>query len=477
MTRISVDLAVLGAGPAGIAAALAASEAGLDVALLDEAPAPGGQVYRALPAGFSRLRRPSPEARIGDALRSDLAASRVRCLMGRRVWLVTGSFRLDAVGPEGSEQVDSRALVAALGTHERVFPFPGWTSPAVMGLAAATILLKSQQLLPGRRCIVAGCGPLLAAVAAGILKAGGEVAAVVDLNGRSDWLRILPTAVSRPDLLARGVAWLAALATARVPVFHRHAVARVETLDGRIRAEIVPIDRDWRPVAAAPTRVLEADCLLIGHGLVPSTELTRAIRAEHRFAPELGGWVPVSDGDGRTSVKGLYVAGDGAGLEGAAAAPLGGRLAGLAAALDLEALSTAQHAELARTTRRRRGRSARFGWAMTRLAAPRPGLVAAMPPDTIVCRCEEVTRATLDGAIADGAGGLDQLKAWTRCGMGPCQGRMCGEAVAELLAMAVGDRRAAGLWTGRAPLRPAPLADLIGDYAYADIPIPTAAPL
>ena len=149
MRPAQVDIAVLGAGPAGIEAALAAAEAGLDVALLDEAAAPGGQVYRALPAGFSRIGRPSPEAAIGDALRERLKKSRVRSMMGRRVWLVTGSFRLDALGPLGPERIEAKALVAAIGTHERIIPFPGWTSPLVMGLAAATILLKSQQLLPG----------------------------------------------------------------------------------------------------------------------------------------------------------------------------------------------------------------------------------------------------------------------------------------------------------------------------------------
>ncbi len=477
MRPAQVDIAVLGAGPAGIEAALAAAEAGLDVALLDEAAAPGGQVYRALPAGFSRIGPPSPEAAIGDALRERLKKSRVRSMMGRRVWLVTGSFRLDALGPLGPERIEAKALVAAIGTHERIIPFPGWTSPLVMGLAAATILLKSQQLLPGKRSIVAGCGPLLAAVAAGILKAGGDVAAVVDLSGRADWLKVVPGALSRPDLLARGAGWLAGLTKARVSILRRHTVARVEIVDRGIRAAVVPVDEDGRPVPGSAERFLDADCLLIGHGLVPSTELTRLLRAEHRFAPDRGGWVPALDAHGRTSVPGLYVAGDGAGLEGAAAAQHSGRLAGLAAALDQGALDSAQHGELARPAARQRERAARFGRAMARLTRPRPGLVAAMPSHTLVCRCEEVARAELEAAVARGAGGLDQLKAWTRCGMGPCQGRMCGEAAASLQAVAEGGRERAGMWTGRAPLRPVPLAELIGDYDYADIPIPAAAPL
>jgi len=154
------DLIVIGAGPAGAAAALAASGAGLSVVLLDEAPAPGGQVYRAPPAGLSVAPgRQGADERAGDALREAVAASAVIWKGGARVWSISGSFRVDAVTALGSESFTAPRLVAATGAHERLVPFPGWTTPGVIGLAAATILLKSQGMVPGRRTVVAGCGP------------------------------------------------------------------------------------------------------------------------------------------------------------------------------------------------------------------------------------------------------------------------------------------------------------------------------
>lgn len=172
---MQADLIVIGAGPAGAAAALAASEAGLLVVLLDEDASPGGQVYRAPPAGLSVAPATrGADERAGDALREAVAASAVVWKGGARVWSISGAFRVDAVTAAGSESFTAPRLVAATGAHERLVPFPGWTTPGVIGLAAATILLKSQGMVPGRRTVVAGCGPLLAAVAAKIVAGAGR---------------------------------------------------------------------------------------------------------------------------------------------------------------------------------------------------------------------------------------------------------------------------------------------------------------
>lgn len=167
------DLVVIGAGPAGTTAACAASEAGLAVTLIDEAPAAGGQVYRAPPIERIGPAAKSADQHAGDRLRAALTASTVDFRPGRRVWSISGQFRVDAIGPAGTETITAPRLIAATGAHERVVPFPGWTLPGVIGLAAATVLLKAQAMVPGPRVIVAGCGPLLAAVAAKIVK-GGE---------------------------------------------------------------------------------------------------------------------------------------------------------------------------------------------------------------------------------------------------------------------------------------------------------------
>lgn len=476
------DVTVIGAGPAGIRAALTARAFGLQVALLDEADAPGGQVYRAVPDALraERADAAGPDLRKGDSLRSQLAASRVETRIGRRVWSVSGNddlFRVDALGPDGSETYRARALVATTGTSERVAPFPGWTIPGVIGLAAATILLKSQRILPGRRTVVAGAGPLLTLVAATILKAGGTVAAVIDLAGPRDWLRCLPAMAGRPDLLARGAAWHLALRRRRIPLLYRHTVLRAEGRDALERVTVCPVDAAGQPLPHDGIRTFDADALTVGHGLTPAIEISRLLSAKHRFARASGGWIADADQDGRTSIANFYVAGDGAGVRGAAAAEIQGDLAGLAAAHDLGALSADSYTREAASRRRRHRRAARFGGAMARLMALRPAQIAAVPGETIVCRCEDVTRAEIDTAIEQGADGINQLKHFTRCGMGPCQGRMCGEAVAELLALRLGSRAAVGLWTARTPIRPLPLDAMLGQFDYADIPIPPPAPL
>jgi NADPH-dependent 2,4-dienoyl-CoA reductase/sulfur reductase-like enzyme len=471
---MSFDVAVLGGGPAGMAAATEAARSGARVVLLEEGPTPGGQVYRAPPPGF--VIKPDPDSRTGNALRAALAASGAELRAGCRVWGVGGGvlvaegaapapFRLDALAPDGSSfHVESRALVVCAGTHERIIPFPGWTLPGVMGLAAATILMKAQGVLPGRRVVVAGAGPLLFAVAWKLLRSGAQVPAVVDLATHGEWARALPALAARPDLLARGMAWRAGLQARGVPVL---AGARVTAAEGGAMLERVRVAE----------RGFDCDALCIGHGLVPATEATRTFRAAHRYAAEDGGWVPAIDPDGRCSVPFLYAAGDGAGVRGAAAAPAAGRLAALAALRDLGILDASSHARARSGPARTHARAARTGAAMARMMALRPALVAAIPPETLVCRCEGVTRAEIDAACADGAADMNQLKQFTRCGMGPCQGRLCGEAAAELVALQAAGRERVGFATGRLPLRPVAMDALLGEFDYADIPVPAAAPI
>ena len=476
----TVDLVVIGAGPAGANAALSAAGQGLSVVLLDEAPAVGGQIYRAPAGGIS-----SPDAKIdrdrraGEELRAAMARSSVDFRLGRRVWSVTEGFRVDALSPAGPEMITAPRLVAATGAHERVVPFEGWTLPGVMGLAAATILLKAEAMIPGRRIVVAGCGPLLVAVAAKVMRAGGEIAALVDLASPGEWLRALPQLASRPGLLAEGMAWAESIARRRVPVFFRHAVLRAEAGpdgDSVGRVVIAPVDALGRRRPGGE-RSFDVDCLLVGHGLVPGSDVPRLLRAEHRYDRSRGGWVPTLDQAGRTSIAGLYAVGDGAGVCGAHVAALAGEMAGLAAAQDAGRIADNPAQARLQALALERTRAMRFANGIARLMAPRSGLLATIERDVVVCRCEEVTRGQIEDALDAGAREVNQLKHFTRCGMGPCQGRMCGEAAAELVALRVGSREAAGRWTMRTPLRPIGLDSLLGDFSYDDIPVPEPAPL
>lgn len=461
------DLAVIGAGPAGVHAGMAASSCGLDVLLLDEAAAAGGQIYRASLDGSQG--RGFQDAK-GDALRHALGDSAVVTLPGHRVWTVsTRPIGVAVTGPSSVKTIHPRALLVAAGATERVVPFPGWTLPGVIGLAAATVLLKSPGPLPPGPIVVAGRGPLLAAVAAGLLARGSKVACVVDGASRADWIRTTPALLSRPDLLARGALWLRRIKQAGVPILHGYVVDKAFGTGSLDSVRVAKVDRNGNP-RNGRTRTVEARLLAIGQGLVPATELLALFGVPFQHSAPDATWLPRVDRDGRTPVPGLYAAGDGTGICGVLAAELAGRLAGLAVAHDLGALSAQDHAKQTAPLHHRLRRATGAGRAMAQVMTPGAGQFARIPPDTIVCRCEDVTRAEIDAVFAAGATGLDALKTRTRCGMGPCQGRVCGSAVAALASLHPQVASPPRPWTVRPPVRPVPIADLVGEFGYDEVP-------
>lgn len=476
MTR-HYDLIVLGAGPAGIGAALAARRSDLKVAIFDQARAAGGQIYRAPNFKIGAHAKKSPDLARGESLRAALERSGAKLFFDHKVWFVARGVSLAAVGPDGPVRFEAPAIVVATGTTERIIPVPGITLPGVIGLAAATILLKAHAVVPAGPTVVAGVGPLLYAVAAGLLKAGGEIAAVVDLARPADWAAAMPSLVNRPDLLAQGLSWIATLRRTGVPLFFGHTVTAIGGTNDVEDVEIRPVDDDWRPGAEARAVLVRARSVAIGHGLFPATEALRLLDVPHAFRPAEGGWVPQAGPDRSTPIAGVFAAGDCAGVAGAAAARIAGEIAGLGVARDAGALSARAYDHETRGLHRNFARAQKFGSAISRLMALRPGLVHAMPGCTVVCRCEDITRAAVDAAIAAGARHVGQLKSTTRCGMGPCQGRMCAEPAAELVALGSdSDRAAVGQWTARTPILPVPLAAMIGTYTYDDIPKPKPAP-
>jgi thioredoxin reductase/bacterioferritin-associated ferredoxin len=477
---MSHDLIIIGAGPAGASAAIEAAELGLRPLLLDENHAAGGQVWRARPAAPGDAVDAAGRNEIpteGDALRARLRASSVTCAFDRRVWLAERGFVVSTLGPDGPETFTAPGLIVATGARERHVPVPGWELPGVIGLAAATILLKAARMLPGHRVVVAGVGPLLPLVAAEILSGGGTVAAVIDANRQSDWLRRPAALLSRPDLAARGAGWIARLVAAGVPLVSGHALRRIEGTDAVTRAVAGPVDGDFAP-REGRERAFACDAVCYGFGLQPATEITRLLGATHAWLPSLGGWSPLVTKEQRTTVPHLYACGDGAGVLGVAAAPLRGRIAAVAAARALGHIAPARAATLLAPLHRALRRASRFGIAITALAAPRAGAGAAITAETTVCRCERLSRRELDLAIAQGAVTLNDLKSATRCGMGPCGGCICEDAAALLIAARTGHtREAIGQATARPPLHPIPLQALAGNFDYESLPMPEPAPL
>ena len=474
----NIDIVVLGAGPAGVAAAQAASQEGAKVVIIDENSSAGGQIYRAPPNEFKPLNSfKSPEFQEGENQRKILSNSNVKTLFHHRVWSISSELVISTIGPNGLSSFHPKSIILANGELERIIPFPGWTLPGVIGLAASTILLKSQYVLPGQSTIVAGCGPLLIAVAYGIIKSGGKVSAIIDLNGQLDWMKVFPKLLSRPDQLLKGMNWIATIKKAGVKQYNRYSVTSARKVGSILRISIAPINSAGLILGTKKQKLVEGECLAIGHGLLPSTEITRLLNAKHVYDKLKGGWVPVIDNYFRSSISGVYIAGDATGISGAYSAVQKGKIAGLTALRDLKMMSQQNYEAKIITERNKLKKNENFGKAAVSLMSLKPELINIITPETIVCRCEDVSRLEIDEAISSVARDMNQLKAWTRCGMGPCQGRTCSDAIEAILASKLGCRELAGQWTGRTPLRPIPIEKIIGEYSYDDIPIPEAAPL
>ena len=458
------DLAVVGAGPGGLAAAAEALEHGLSVTLFDDHALPGGQYFRHPPRS---LAKPMPGFGDKDAAR---AAELFRILDHPRlayrpetvVWDAPEADVLAFAGGAESGRIKLGAIVLAAGAHDRAVPFPGWTLPGVMTAGAVQNLIKGQRVTPGGRVVVAGNGPLSLVVAVNLHRAGVEVVAVVEaaaLNRRL--LSQLPRLCWAPALVRLAVALRLALIAAGIPLRTAETVVEAHGEDAVRAVTTAPIDGAGR-LDRGRARTLEVDTLVTGFGLTPAVELTRLLGCDHRFEALRGGWLPLRSAALETTVPGVFAVGDGAGIGGVEIALLEGRLAALNALARLRGGAAAAAQGRRRALVRRLARLYRFRAGLERLFAPPRHFLELITPETVVCRCEEVTAAELRRRAAEGATSMSQLKATTRTGMGRCQGRNCLATLAALVAQAHGLEPGALAWPkARPPARPIPLGYLL----------------
>lgn len=391
--RLSVEVLVVGAGPAGIAAAVEAAEAGRRVAVLDEGPGPGGQIWR------HRERWDVPAAAGWWMARLDRCGARV--MHGATVadaWPVDGGFEVVAERDGAAVTAHAERLVLATGARELFLPFPGWTLPDVVGVGALQALLKSGLALRGRRVVVAGSGPLLLPVAALAARAGARLLLVAEQAPPKAVRRFAVGLWRRPRKLLQAARYRWASKRA---AYRRGVWVTAAGGDDRVRTVTLTDGREsWSG---------RCDLLAVGYGLVPETALARLLGC----AVEAGR--VVVDGRQETTVPGVYCAGEPTGVAGAESALVEGRLAGL---------TTAGVDEGAASLRRQRSKHARFAARLERTFALREELRALPRPETIVCRCEDVPLERLAPY-----GSFREAKLATRCGMGPCQARVCGPAL------------------------------------------------
>lgn len=440
---------IVGAGPAGIRAAQALVAAGLRPVVVDEAARGGGQIYRRQPDGFTRDAKTlyGTEAAKATALHRTIDGLAIDHRPNTLVWNIEAGA-LDLLRDGRAERLPYSHLILATGATDRILPIPGWTLPGAYSLGAAQVALKYQGCGIGRRVAFIGTGPLLPLVASQYLKAGAEVVAVLDTARQADKLAALPGLLRGPTTLAKGLRLLAALKAGGVPMRQGARPLRIlgtERVEGLLWHDG---EREQR---------IDCDAVAFGTGLRSETQLADLGGCRFRFDPLNRAWLPERDAAGRSSVAGLYLAGDGAGIAGADAAELAGERAAMALLEDLgrpvdRARAARLEAKLAAIGKFRQGLERAFpfpaGWA------------AQVPDDLVVCRCEEVSAGTLRAtATRWGTPELNRLKALCRVGMGRCQGRMCGAAAAEILAAHRGvPVEAVGRLRGQAPVKPIPIA-------------------
>ncbi|MEP6799028.1 MAG: NAD(P)/FAD-dependent oxidoreductase [Lapillicoccus sp.] len=468
---------VIGAGPAGLAAAHAARERGAPVTLLDSSDQLGGQFWRHLPDTRPAARNDilhhgwSTFRQLGDALESD---SGCRIIRSAQVWAIE-------TAPEGpgivhvvvgeSDGVDRDrlalspdAIVLATGAYDRTLPFPGWDLPGVFTGGAAQALAKGERVSVGRRVVVAGAGPFLLPVAASLAATGARVLGVYEANRLPALLRgwlpepwqLLGAAGKGPELAGYAAGHL----RSRIPYRLGCAVVAAHGTDRVESVTVASVTADWAPITGTERRIA-ADAVCVSHGFTPRLEL--AIAAGCALTSER--FVLVGDTQ-ETSVPGVYAAGEITGIGGADLAMAEGAIAG-----HLAAGGAVADVGVRRAVRRRRtfrGFAARIEAAH----AIRPGWPEMLTADTIVCRCEEVTYGDLCATAASTRStSLRALKLSTRASLGICQGRVCGRSVEELLAALVGgDGLSDTVTTDRRPIA-APIR--LGELAAAHASLPS----
>lgn len=432
MTELTVDLAVVGTGPAGLAAAVTAAQAGARVAVVDLNPRIGGQYWR---HGVQSLAAPGQHGttqlrRLAAGFDSACTTGALTALLGQQVWqasAVDGGFTLrttattDPAAP--GHTVHALRVLVATGAYDRQLPVPGWTLPGVMAAGGVQAMLKEHGQLVGRRVVVAGTGPFLLSVAAGLAEAGARVAAVCEYNAPTGWLTHPLGAVSQPAKFAEGTHYISALLRHHIPHLPRTAVTAVHGTDG---VESVTVARVRSDGALGGSCDVEADSVAFGWGFTPQLELIEALGARTRVDSD-GSLVACVDGVQRTSVAGLYAAGESTGVGGAAKAVAEGELAALAVLHDSGThVDTRRVVALRVQVRRARA----FARALAAATALPPTLDALVPDAAVVCRCEEITAGQVRQDIRSlELEGSRSAKITTRAGMGWCQGRECGLAV------------------------------------------------
>ena len=459
MTLPAFDYVILGAGPAGMAAALTAREHGVKVLVLDEQSQPGGQIYRNIetlkttrPQEFQKL---GQEYQSASQLVENFRQCGVEHWFERSIWQISKDLSIYHVNPEGEHDssvpsiVQAKHLLIAVGAMERPMPLPGWTLPGVMACTAADVLYKTSGLVPEGKVVLAGSGPLMLLIACRMLDAGVRISAILDTGNKTSTLEslpLLPKALRTPSYLFKGASMIWKLRKAGIKMVS--GIQAVEAL-GTQKIEQVRFRK------GSMTETLGAGLLLLHHGVVPNVQITRLLGCEHQWYEQQRYWEPKVDEWGNTSVKGVSIAGDCGRVAGSKVAELSGHLAAFDMLYQMKVITQKDRDQKSKHLFEQRNSHLAVRPFLDKLFQPSKNWLVPQDDSTLVCRCEEVTVRQIRDAVKKGALSPDRVKSLIRCGMGPCQGRVCGLNVTEIIADESGlPPETLGYFKIRPPLRP-----------------------
>ncbi len=450
------DIIVIGAGPAGMASATTAAKCRAKVLVLDDQPAPGGQIYRAVESADDMANKILGSEyvdgrKLTEAFRGQQS---IKYVPDANVWQVTEGREVGFSSGGIARLIRAPWIILATGAIERPFPIPGWTLPGVMMAGGAQALLKTSGLIADDAVFV-GTGPLLYLVTYQYLKAGVKVAALLDTNSKSNRLEALPHlcgALSRWDMLSKGRSWMVEIRQSGTQVVNN-------VIELRVQGESAVKGISYR-TSKGFSQEIETENIFLHQGVIPNVNLAMAAGIDHYWHSTQLCWHPKTDAWGRTSVEGLVIAGDGLGIGGARGAEATGHLAALGCLTELGKVEPSECENQAKVIRT----------ALVKEKSIRPFLDTWFRPslhfrvpgdDTIVCRCEELTAREIRDVIDIGIAGPNQLKSYCRAGMGLCQGRYCGLTVQEIIGQETGrEPKDVGYYRLRPPIKPIPLDEL-----------------
>ena len=426
------NVVIIGAGPAGLSASLAAAAAGAPVLLIDSNPRLGGQYWRMSADDFQDQHNQHFDLDTGLLLINAVKARKeIEVWSGAQIWSATnkdGKNTLRIIYQGKERIVNTENLILCTGAYDRTLPFPGWDIPGVMTPGGVQSLLKGHGVLAGRRVVVAGSGPFLLPVAAGVVKAGGSVVALLEANKSRRWLTSFFVLLENISKIKEAFYYIKTISEAKVRArFGQAVIAAHAASNGELESvDIAKIDRNFR---IKKVQNIKCDVAAIGWGFTADTSLAGSLGCNQLVAKDDGVVVWV-DGEQQTSIPGVFAAGEITGIGGSDLSIAEGVIAGISAAKFVGC-----NVEVLKAHRKRRAKRQRFASALIRAYPIKPGWKSWLRDETIICRCEEVCLSDLKHSINElGATDSRTAKLLTRCGMGLCQGRICGRFVVDLVA-------------------------------------------